>query len=136
MRITNMKTFIISLCFAAITCTPNPVETVPVNQEFDIAVGQSVVVGGQSLIITFVRLDEDSRCPQGVLCLWAGNARATFRMEKPGVTTAEADLNTTLDPRSTFFAGYGIVLKQLTPYPQLDVKVDLGSYVARLLVTK
>ncbi|MBI1803366.1 MAG: hypothetical protein HY033_08970 [Ignavibacteriae bacterium] len=131
-----MKSFLFLFCFAAITCAPGPVETVPLSQEFDLTVEERAAIQGESLNIIFTRVDEDSRCPEGVECLWEGNARIRLRLERPNAIAMDAVLNTTLDPRSISFAGYRIDLKRLTPYPKIGGRIDPRSYVARLFVTK
>ena len=41
-------------------------------------IGQTVMVGGPR--VTPLALLEDSRCPQGVQCVWAGQVRITARV--------------------------------------------------------
>ena len=120
----------------ALRCGPAPVESVPLSQEFDLKVGHQTMVHGEDLFITFSRLAEEGRCPEGVLCLWEGNARIQIRAEKGGVGITEAPLNTTLDPKHILFAGYDITMKKLSPYPKYGQPVDTLAYVATLLVTK
>jgi len=41
-------------------------------QKVEISRGQTVVVPGTELELTFIRATEDSRCPENVQCIWAG----------------------------------------------------------------
>lgn len=41
-------------------------------QKVEISRGQTVVVPGTGLELTFIRATEDSRCPENVQCIWAG----------------------------------------------------------------
>src|SRR5258706_8229145 len=112
------------LCCLAMTCAPDPIEVVPFNQEFDIHVGERAIVEGYPLVITFIRVADDSRCPEGARCIWQGNGRVTLRIEKTGVASTQTDLNTTLDPRSVSYAGFVIELKRLSPYPKIGESID------------
>jgi hypothetical protein len=44
-------------------------------QEFDLPIGQTVNINGEGMAIKFVELTNDSRCPKGVQCIWAGEAK-------------------------------------------------------------
>jgi len=43
-------------------------------QEFNLYLGQTVTITGENLEIRFAEVISDSRCPQGVQCIWAGEA--------------------------------------------------------------
>ena len=135
-----MKPYILLVFFLALQCAaPLPVDTPPLNQGFDLRVGESVRVGtGQTILIRFLRVTEDSRCPEGAVCIWEGNARVELQLERERllIPPTIASLNTGVGPRSTDFAGYTIALRRLSPYPRIGEKIDARSYVAGLLVTK
>jgi len=136
-----MKTFILLVAsFLTLRCAPPlPVDPAPPNQEFDLRFGESVRVGtGPTILIKFLRVNEDSRCPEGVVCVWEGNARIELSLERERliIPPTIAPLNTALDPRSTVFAGYTITLRRLSPYPKYRTQIDPRAYIARLIVTK
>jgi hypothetical protein len=61
----------------------------------------------------------DSRCPQGVMCVWAGNASAAFQL-----TTNRGEYNFTLDihqgtdfKNDTIIEGVKYQLRNVLPYP-------------------
>lgn len=43
-------------------------------QEFTLYLGQTAMITGENLEIRFAEVISDSRCPQGVQCVWAGEA--------------------------------------------------------------
>ena len=131
-----MRFFIVVLCVIAISCSPAPVETVPVSQEFDLKFGEIVTIHGEPLSIKFTTVVDDSRCPIGVICIWEGNAQIRLRLETPDVRATEVSVNTSIDPGHVLFAGYTIQLKMLSPYPVYAQAIDTAAYVARLIVTK
>ena len=71
---------------------------------------------GDGLRITFERVEEDSRCPRLVVCVWAGDAAVRLRLGHPS-GQAVVTLHTTLDPREVVHAGYAVRLHRLDPEP-------------------
>jgi hypothetical protein len=65
--------------------------------------------------VTFVRIEEDSRCPVGTQCVWAGNARVKIKLSKGRKAPKTYELNSTLDPRTLTFEGYDIAFVNLSP---------------------
>ena len=55
------------------------------SQEVSLRLNKQTKLSRSKMTIKFVAL-EDSRCPQDVTCVWAGNAKVTIR-----VTSADAD---------------------------------------------
>jgi hypothetical protein len=45
---------------------------VRLNEELSLSLGQRTSVEGENLEVKFVEVVEDSRCPRGVTCIWAG----------------------------------------------------------------
>jgi hypothetical protein len=74
-------------------------------------------------------LEQDSRCPQDVVCIWIGEARGRFVLTAPagstpftlripgGVTAADTLKSGPLGFVSTDVGRYRITLMQLDPYP-------------------
>jgi hypothetical protein len=98
--------------------------------------GKEVKVEGADLKITFVAVTDDSRCPEGATCVWAGNGRVHLVARNSKDECAEFDLNTTLEPVEHQFATYRIRLVQLSPYPSIKHAPKPDEYVATLVVTK
>lgn len=75
----------------------------------------------------------DSRCPRGVECFWAGEARVQFRLEKqnrePVLFTLGPGLETTLE-------GYNIKMIDLLPYPVFGEERHMEDYRAELIVKR
>lgn len=83
----------------------------------------------------------DSRCPQGVACVWAGDAAVSIVVH-PGcykdgcaAPSASITLHTTLEPRIDSALGYRVQLLSLKPEPVVDTPVDSSQYVAWVKVT-
>lgn len=125
------------------TSTPVPTSTpIPViptkqriepklNEEIQIKFGESVTLEKGRLTIKFKSLAEDSRCPQGVVCVWEGNAEVILEVLKK-----EIALNTALDPNEKVVGDYNIQLQDVIPYPKAGEKLKSKDYSIKILVSR
>ena len=109
---------------------------VKLGEEFKLGVGKSAAVKSEKLEIEFVAVAEDSRCPQGVDCIWEGNAKVRLRLKRKGGAPVEIELNTNVEPQRAAAHGYEFRLTSLSPYPKANEPVDKKSYVVSLEVRK
>jgi hypothetical protein len=102
---------------------------------FDMKPAEVVTI--QGLRITFEGVSEDSRCPTGVQCVWAGDAAAAFRLEHP----PDAALARTLHTNGRFerqanCGAFVVRLEDIKPYPKEGAAIAPGDYRATLVVTR
>lgn len=133
------RSCIAAAILAAIACTgsedpgPAAVEISHTDStNVEVAFGATVAVEG--LLITFTSVDEDSRCPIDVTCVWAGNGRIALRIQHDA-TTLPITLNTTVEPRAREFGRHRIHLVSLEPQPRSDRPIPPADYRVRLTVT-
>lgn len=108
------------------------VESEPkLGKEFSIQNGEQLVIQGKKITVKFVEVLKEYRCPKGVECVWAGNAKIAIYLNEE--LTA---LNTNLKPRQIVISGYQIKLISLSPYPHIDKKIDPEDYTAKLIITE
>lgn len=84
---------------------------------------------------------KDSRCPEGVRCIWAGHAAVTLAVSQKGGPSQEVVIGTEAPDNLNlpFKAGYGpytLSLVKLEPRPTKDRGVPLPRYVATVQVTR
>src|SRR5262245_36607773 len=101
---------------------------------FEMKPGESVTV--QGVRITFDGVTEDSRCPTGVQCVWAGDVAAAFELEK-----SPDAVRVTLHTSGRFqqqaeFDSLVVRLEDVKPYPKLGQTIARADYRATLLVSK
>lgn len=120
------------------SCFYNPIgpAQTELGKEFDLRYGHKAVIGGENLYITFKDVLEDSRCPIGYRCFWAGNGAVLLRIEKNNADILIDTINTTLEPKTLYFQNYSISLKNLKPHPAADSIIKKKDYAATLLVEK
>jgi len=109
---------------------------VSLNQEFTLKVGQTALIRPGGLKVTFERVLEDSRCPEGVNCIWAGNARIAVGLSRAGGRPTPVELNTDVEPRRQSCLHYEVKLLGLSPRPEEGKRVDEKSYSLTLVVKK
>ncbi len=109
--------------------------TVPLNQQFELAPGQSATVEGASIRVSFLRVVGDSRCPADVLCVQGGDAIVEIQVHPDGSGGVPYELHTG-DMRPVKHGDLTIELVQLSPYPFSSRTIQPGEYRATLRVTR
>lgn len=111
---------------------PSPSVTMVGDTAFlELPVGRSADNG--EISVTFETVTEDSRCPTGVQCVWAGNASVRLTLES-GDEAEVVVLGSALEPRQATFAGYTLTLRDLVPRPASEQPLDRAAYVARIAI--
>lgn len=128
--------FLLVLSFVTFSCSDSSVnyDEVELDKEFSIKVGESAIVSQKGIIIKFKSVEEDSRCPIGLRCFWAGNAVVVLELKDSKRDKQTSKLNTYLDPKSVEYSNLIIDLKDLTPYPKYHEIINPADYVARLVL--
>jgi len=111
-------------------------KVVRLGQEFELKVNQKALIESAGIAVSFDSVLEDSRCPEGVNCIWSGNAKIRLKSSKRKQTPSTVELNTDAGPKSSSYLNYEIKLVGLKPRPKADAKVQANEYEAALIVTK
>lgn len=97
-----------------------------VGSPFQLTFGQSAAVDG--LVITFLSVSEDSRCPEGMLCFSAGRVKIVVDIDKDGIAFGQHELTLgTLaegDVEEVDIDGMIIRLVGVEPYPVMDEQLN------------
>ncbi len=132
----TLRACLAGLVFALLLahCGGGPIgPSVPLNEEFVVAPGDSVQIETTSRRIRFVGVISDSRCPTDVVCIQAGDA--IVRIE---ITSAQGgelfDLHTA-DERPAIDGDLIIILVRLVPAPVSTRPIAPDEYRATLRVT-
>jgi hypothetical protein len=111
-------------------------EVIRLGQEFELKINQEAMIEGEALAVVFESVVEDSRCPEGVDCIWSGNAKIRLRSGKQKQTPEAVELNTDVGSKSSSYLNYEIRLVALKPRPKADKPLQPNEYKATLIVTK
>jgi hypothetical protein len=121
----------VALAVAAHAASQQP----ELGRPFEIKPAEMVTIAG--LRITFERVTEDSRCPAGVQCVWAGDAAASFTLQKPPADPVRRTLHTHgRFERQTTVDGLVVRLEDIKPYPKQGATIAPDDYRATLVVTR
>ncbi|MFQ5537839.1 MAG: hypothetical protein ACE5GJ_10335 [Gemmatimonadota bacterium] len=82
-----------------------------------LGLGEAQRVPGTALSVSFVRVAEDSRCPQDVVCVWEGNATVEVGVRAGTGPTFPLQINTSLPPTSVVWNEIRTSLVKLEPTP-------------------
>jgi len=131
-------TIVSILCAGVLAgCAGNPTRPsqLAFGESFELHPGASASLSG-GLMITFDRVESDSRCPMDALCVWAGDAIVTVSLSKAADGRVQRELHT--DPRASeaSYLAYSIKLVALAPYPRSDRQIRPQDYVATLTVVE
>ncbi len=89
---------------------PSQNTSLPVTGDVTLAIGQKGQVGDLSLV--WNKPIEDSRCPAGVQCIWAGDVRVNVTMSLAGYSET-TNLSTT--NAGFLFDGHAVSITSVTP---------------------
>lgn len=104
--------------------------------EIKVKVGRKVVFKGEALTVRFDAVASDSRCPEGALCIWEGDADVKVEV-KAGRKTRLFHLHTSQRyAQEEKFGGYIVRLISLSPRPRAGERLKAEDYVAILKITK
>ena len=120
----------------------SPVEIQP-GERFEVRLkeGKNVVLAPENVVLEFSKVESDSRCPEDVRCIIAGEAEVTLRVEKGGrsiVSILQIPGLVITPYRGAVVEefGYRISLLQLDPYPRLDERENPRVFIAHLEIEK
>jgi hypothetical protein len=144
----NIKIRILALLIlvlAFISCKKE-LTGIQTGQEFTLKCGQTAVVdytSSNSMKIKFEKVLEDSRCPEGMECIVAGEVVIeikvdgnTFRLSPMGIINVQDSLGAIVQD-TTGWVEYGnhkIMLVNVDPAPKMNKKICKSSYRATLKV--
>lgn len=109
-------------------------------ENFSLKINQSAYIQSAGMLISFVSVEQDSRCPRDVICVWEGAAVIGLKWQDPGSEGQFMNLNISTQEgkeRITYDGEvYSIELVSLDPYPELEVPIAPDDYSATLRLTK
>lgn len=124
--------FVFSTVGISQTCGKN----VKLDQEFSLKADEKAIIKTEAFEIEFLSVAEDSRCPPGVDCIWAGNARVKVSLKKGDQTGKEFELNTTLEPHMIEFEGMKVELVSLSDNPNSAPEGKSSPYSAGFVIRR
>ncbi len=107
----------------------------PFGQPFTLGPGESILLGADELHVGFDGILSDSRCPEGVLCFWEGDAAADLWVQILNQDVQGFVLHTaSAEPNSLNLGNYMIAMTLVAPAAVVDVPIDPADYLVTLVV--
>ncbi len=103
-------------------------------------VGQSVLVSSGNLVVGFVEVAQDSRCPSSpdIVCAWEGEAVVKVELNAGGRALGSPLLsshpNNGSSPNVIRLEGYVLQVIELDPYPVTPGSIPQSDYRLRLRI--
>jgi hypothetical protein len=116
--------------------SPSRATTVPYDEDFALGVGQTAAVSDTDLVVRLVQVADDSRCPEDVQCVTAGDATVRLAVRAGRGTEQALELRTFGEAAEARFEAYRIRLQLLAPRPRDGQPVPPAAYVATLRVRR
>jgi hypothetical protein len=138
-----MKKILPVICLAVITlvlplisaCSSGDITTA-LGKEFTLPAGKTARITGESLWVKFVEVTGDSRCPTGVQCIQAGDAKClmliNYNDSQSSLTFTQLGGN---DVNVMDFNVYKFTFT-LEPYPVYPKQIEPDDYKLIMTVTK
>jgi hypothetical protein len=106
-------------------------------QEVTLSEGQTATIQGESLKIKFIDVTNDSRCPTGVTCIWAGEVKCNVEITdiEGGELQTLVQSGGTSGFASTAFNEYRINFN-VQPHPVAGKEISQGEYRLILKINK
>lgn len=94
-------------------------------QTFTMHAGERITFA-DSTALRYVRVTNDSRCPPGVQCIWAGDAEVTFEWTSGSGAVSAFSLHTGTDPKQQVLGERRLTLVSLArgEAPDAELRVE------------
>lgn len=130
--------FLFLMCLITLlpACSNQPDDlTADFGQEIILTPGQKVSLDDDVLAMRFVEVVNDSRCPTGVQCVWAGEVSVKVEIEYQGQTKNMVLTQSGSSESQTQLLDFKIVFG-VQPYPEAEKQLKSDDYRLRLIVTR
>jgi hypothetical protein len=114
------------------TAGEGDIPSLPEPVEITLDFGEVRTIEGTALGIAFTDVNEDSRCPTDVTCVWQGNAEVALSIGLAPNPSTPLLLNTGVDPQAARWNAVGVTLLSLSPDPLSEAPIDPQDYVVRV----
>jgi len=97
-----------------------------------LAPGERVIARDPEVAVRFSGVSEDSRCPEGVTCVWAGRAVVQVEVGDGEAPTVALEVG----GEARVVRGLALVAEALDPYPRADTATPPEDYRLRLRIER
>ena len=126
----------LAACDTSMELSRKPTVEAVLNVPFSLAAGQTAVLAGEHLSVTFVRVLDDTRCPLDAVCVLAGDATMSVRAQQEGIAAKALSLTLLGNLQGVAYEGFAFHAQQLMPGQLSGQTIPPEDYSVRLLVDR
>lgn len=131
----GILTILILLLAGSVSCASKNIEA-SFGKEFILPLGKTAAVGDENLTFKFVEVISDSRCPSGVECIQAGEAKCSMHIVYHGAVSDVVFVQGGGDVPSFGELNSYDVMYKLEPYPEAGKEIAESDYKLKITVKK
>lgn len=107
------------------------------DNEFSLSIGQVAEIKSEHITLQFEGIQEDSRCPKGATCFWAGRVISILLINDNGLISriVLTDPDTSGESGQNTYKQYQFT-SSVQPYPELGKQIAKDDYLLFLTVKK
>lgn len=105
-------------------------------KELILKLGDKATIDSNGIVIKFLTVSDDSRCPLDVICVWQGKASVIINIQVDGQDYGNYELSTEGNRNSVTVNQYNFQMKEILPYPTSIEKAKPSDYSIKLFVSK
>ena len=105
-------------------------------RQVELRVGGETTLPDSKIKIKFLSVDDDSRCPQGVNCVWAGSVGVQLLRSAPRSQEERVKLNTAVEPRVVTYRGHTFEITSVSPPRVEGQTINPQDYAVTLAVLR
>ena len=126
----NQLFLLAAIALTSLTACNKNIQKVTLGEPFELAENTAAKVKKAKTNITFLGVENDSRCPTGANCVWEGQVTARLLVNADTVNILMRGTTQT----SENVGEYDIQLLEVNPYPSIETSQDTFVYSVKLQV--
>lgn len=135
----TIRSGVVAICLALVGlvlgCTrEGAIKTLQIGEPFTLRLAESARLPSDDLTVTFKAVTSDSRCPQGVVCVHAGEADVVLALEHRGRRRDATVKVGAGEDNMVEFGPYAIWILRLDPYPVIGQTIADAERMVELRV--
>lgn len=133
------KLFLVVILIGALASIPNAfsdTNQADLGEEITLKHGDKVVINSDGIIVRFLSVSEDSRCPSDVTCVWKGKASVIVNININGLDLGNYEFSTDGNKSVINVNEYSLKLNGIEPYPESSKSLEKSDYILKFVVSK
>ncbi|HEY0939746.1 MAG TPA: hypothetical protein VGE08_06590 [Steroidobacter sp.] len=132
-RAVALSCFFVATLTSCGTAVSQAAQPVDLGAEVMLAPGESASFRSAGIVVQFLGVTKDSRCPRDTTCMWAGDAAVLLSIRNPRQAPIRHEV---LEGEHVIAGDYLITVVRVQPEPVAPAKIPQESYRATLQLQK